>query len=65
MFLCLLLCTFSLGYCFEVFFWKISCVKYNTFSCLFLCTFSIDLRFDLNFVRKQLGSNIMCFHLKL
>ncbi|MFS7943920.1 hypothetical protein Hanom_Chr06g00505931 [Helianthus anomalus] len=36
----------------------ISQVKYNTFSCLFSCAFLDGLHFDVNFVRKRVGSNI-------
>ncbi|MFS7967344.1 hypothetical protein Hanom_Chr09g00784701 [Helianthus anomalus] len=64
MFLCLLLCTFSVGLRFDIFFFlsEMSRIKYNTFSCLFLCMFSIGLRFDVSYVRKRLGSNIIRFH---
>ncbi|MFS7954198.1 hypothetical protein Hanom_Chr07g00627461 [Helianthus anomalus] len=65
---------FSVSFIYVIFilyyFSEMSLVKYNmfpciflcTFPCLFLCTFLVGLRFDINFVRKRLRLNKICFY---
>ncbi|KAF5813521.1 hypothetical protein HanXRQr2_Chr03g0099461 [Helianthus annuus] len=62
LFLCMFRYKFKLVYVSISFFLETTRVKYNTFSCIFLCTFSVDLHFNVNFIRKQVKSNIIRFY---